>query len=258
MNTKSLFTHAWKYQTFLSELQEDINEAIHESQTAVSSVLKTVARKTLQQFENHVTAIEAEYAPNLGSLQTIRPGNCRTDAETILNTTATSTGYRASVCASTYDNHVRTEIGMAKRYLRRFDDLYSQVQSIVVKSFVGQNTLKTSADIKQRTVEIYELLKGRFEGSKHEVESVSRNLESATTALNNELGNCLNANLNSAKTLYAFFKDIVQICIEFDNTPNPLTANPFISKKMAKLAYSETLAKFHAFVAAEENYTWNI
>ena len=100
--------------------------------------------------------------------------------------------------------------------------------------------------IEKTIVEIYE----RFDGSKPEVESVKRNLSSAVAAQNIELGKCLTANLQNAKTFFGRFRDTVQICIDFDNSPSPFAA------KGKRSSHSEKLAEFNALAANEEVYEW--
>jgi hypothetical protein len=248
-----LFVHAWEYQAILTNLQADINSAIQEVQTAVSNVLKTSTSQTLTQYETHVNDVQAEYEPHLEQFQTLKPGDCRNDAEGILNRTASSTGYRASNCAAAYDNRVQNEVAIANRAFVRFDDLFSQVQSIVVKSFIGSNQFLTPEDIQDKITEIYELVNGKWAGSKPEIEAVRRNLASAITAQNIELGNCHQANLNYATMFFGMFREAVQICIDFDNTPNP-----FASKRLSmnSTPYGKKRAEFEAAFDSQKDFEW--
>jgi hypothetical protein len=242
----------------LTELQGEINDSIEEVQVAVSSVLKSSTSQTLTQYQTHVDEVEAVYVPMLDNFQTLKPGDCRNDAEDILNRTTTNTGYRASNCASVYDTRVRSEIAVATKALSRFDDLYNQVQNIVVKSFIGQNSFVNPEAIEDKIIEIFDLVKGRWEGSKPEIEAVRRNLASAITAQNAELGNCHQANLNYAKNFFKMFEDTVQICIDFDNTPIPFVASGkrFLKAEVDLTPFSQKRAEFETALKHQQPYEW--
>jgi hypothetical protein len=242
-----LFVHSWEYQARLAELQADINESIEEVQTAVSSVLKESSDNTLRQYQTHVGEVEEVYVPMLEGFQVLKPGDCRNDAEDVLNRTTTNTGYRASNCAATYDNRIQLAITAARNSLENFDGLFSQVQSIVVKSFIGRNSFVHPESIEDKIIEIYDLVKKGWEESKPEVEMTKRGLTSAIAAQFSELVKCHQANLNYAKTFFGMFEDMVQTCIDFDNTPNPFA-------RSARLAGIAPSAKKHAeFLAAFES-----
>lgn len=236
----------------LAELQEDINIAIQEVQTAVSTVLKSSTGVTLEQYEDHINAVQAEYEPYLERLQGLKAGDCKNDAEFVLNRTTTNTGYRASNCASEYDTRVKNQVDIATRALVRFDDIYSQVQSIVVKAFIGQNAFLTPEDIKLKIVEIYEIVSGRWEDSKPEVEAIKRNLASGIAAQNVELGNCHKVNLDYAKRYYEIFREDVNTCTIFDNTPNPFG----LFAKSSKAGYVSRIAEIKAMFEKDVPYVW--
>lgn len=251
-----LFEHAWNYQELLTTLQDDVNLAAHEVQTAVSGVLKTSTAKTLQQYQDHVYAVQDEYVPMLEVFRTLLDTDCRREAETILNSTTTFTGFRASNCAQTYDSRVRNEISVANDMLSRFDDLYSQVQLIVYKAFMGHNTFVNPETIEDTITEIYNIVNDRWELSRPEMEALIMNLSSAIAAQNNELGICHNANLEYAKSFYSMFRSMVQTCLDFDNTPDPFALS---SKKGRSVEPFRALSdEFHAqmAIAESESFEW--
>jgi hypothetical protein len=225
--------------------------AIAEVQTAVSVVLKTSTSVTLKQYEEHINAIQDEYVPYLEKLQVLQPSECKNDAEFVLNKTTTNVGYRVSNCALEYDNRVRNEIDIATRALIRFDDIYSQVQSYVVKSFIGQNAFLTPEDIRDRIIAIYELIESKWEGSRPEVEAIKRNLSSGIERQNAELTNCHNANMVYARTFFGIFREDVNTCTIFDNTPNP-----FSKSSKGKSGYVSKRAEVEAALEAELDYEW--
>jgi hypothetical protein len=251
-----LFVHSWEYQTRLTELQTDIDKTIEEVQTAVSSVLKESADNTLRLYETHVSDVEEIYVPMLDGFKVLKPGDCRNDAEDVLNRTTTNTGYRASNCASTYDNRIQSAINLARNSLTDFGGLYSQVQSIVMKSFIGRNSFIEPETIKDKIVEIYELVKDKWEISRPEVEMVKSSLSSAIAVQFDELTKCHAANLNYAKTFFGMFAETVQICIDFDNTPNPFAASKSRASRSVVAPSSRKHAEFLQALEKQKLFEW--
>ena len=253
-----LFVHSWEYQARLVALQQDIDESIEEVQAAVSSVLKNTTDNTLRQYQSHVGEIEDIYVPMLDGFQSLKPGDCRNDAEDVLNRTATNTGYRMSNCASTFDERVRVSVASATNALTRFDGIFAQVQSIVVKSFVGRNSFVNPESIEDKIVEIYELVQDKWTGSKPEIESVRNNLISSIAAQFNELVSCHKANFNYAKAFFGMFEETVQICIDFDNTPNPFftSTKSRSSRSIVETPFSRKHAEFMVALESQKPFEW--
>lgn len=219
----------------------------------MSSVLKKSTSDTLKQYEDHIFEVQAEYVPHLEKFQALKPGECKDDAEYTLNRTASLSGYRIGNCATFYDNSVQPDIAIANRALARFDDLYGQVQSIVVKSFIGRNSFVDPESIQDRITEIYDIVKGRWDGSKPEIEAVRRNLASAIAAHNAQLDVCHENSLAFAQTYFGMFRELVDECAIFDNTPNPFGMSP---KSKSKKSTTFDRANFEAAIDSESEFEW--
>lgn len=215
-----MFTSAWDYQAELHKLQGDINEAIRGVIAAVSEVLEKSTSVTLQQYEDHVNEIDELYAPSIEAFERLSPGSCRNSAETQLNATTEFTGFKASNCANQYNNRVKTEVSNANNALIRFDDIYSQVQSIVIKAFVGQNVFLTPEAIEDKIKEIFEIVQKKWEESSPEVESIKKNLADRIGNQNAELGKCHGEILTEAIDEHARFKRMVGTCNDFELSEN--------------------------------------
>lgn len=230
----------------MTTLQGSINELIQEIQTAISGVLKTSTKDTLQQFEDHVEEVEAKYLPYLENFEKLKPGSCRDSAETILMTALTFTGFDASNCANSYNTRVKNEIENANKALVRFDDVYSQIQSIVVKAFIGQNALLTPEDIEDRIVEIFDLVNGRWNVSKPEIQSVITTLTAAIATHNQVLGACHNKIIVDGSALFVIFGNMVQSCTDFNNSQDSTGRAGRVS---ASAAYEKIFEEFNVAFA---------
>lgn len=213
-----MFDSAWEYQGKLSELQTEINEAIQGVQTAVSSVLKVSTARTLKQYQEHVSAVEAEYLPHLEAFEQLRPGECKESAENILNSVIRFTGFDASNCAEDYDRNVRVKLANASDCLIDFDEAVSQVQLIVVKAFVGRNTFVSPEDIQDRFSEVYKIARRIFADTKIDSDGLVRNLASSIAVQNNELENCHDSILQTASGQFSWFRSMVTTCARFESS----------------------------------------
>lgn len=224
-------------------MQEDINKVIYEVQSSISSVLEVSTVQTLDQYENHVSDVQAEFIPALDDFDQLQPGPCKDMAEYILNYTTLFTGFEASNCASNYDIRVGAEISIATAALAQVDDLYGQVQTVVVKSFIGQNAFLTPEDIKDTITEIYNLIQEKWTSSKPEMEQIKNNLAAVIAGHNEELGNCHDNILQNAITYYALFRSNVQTCRDFEQT-----SQKFGSPRNYRDEFDAAFAKAKPFV----------
>lgn len=216
----------------------------------VSSVLHVSTAETLHQYESHFKAIEDLYAPELERFEALAPSDCRRGAETILNTTTTTTGYASSNCASSYDSRVKYDISVATKAIVDIDDFYSQVQSIVVQAFVGQNAFLTPEDIKNTITEIYELVSAKWEETKPKLQSIRDTLETSITNQNRILGTCHTSIFTSTTNYFESFRSMIQTCIDFDNTPEPF------GKGKSVAPYIIILQEFEEAIARAQPFVW--
>ena len=248
-----LFDHARLYQTLLTNLQEEINFAIEEAQTAVSQVLRTSTTETLRQYENHAISIEGEYAPHQEAFEQLIPGSCKNTAETILNTVKTFTGFEASNCAKAYDNVVREIIESTSGSLVNFDDVYSELQSIIVKAFIAKNIFINSEEIEETISDMFELVQTKWNETKPEFDDLRRNLALAIGLQNIQLGSCHESIKNVATDQFAFFRSMVNTCNDF-NSPQS------VSERTGRISgpepWIQKLKEFEEQFAKLESFKW--
>lgn len=244
------FEHAWKYQEMFGELQGDINLTIQQAITAISTVLGSSTKTTLEQYREHMDNVYAFYLPFLELISGIQHSTCKIQAETILEQTTEFTGFAASVCASKYDVSIGSEIAAANGALARFDDLYSQVQTIIVKAFVKQNAFVTPEDIKDNITKMFALMEDKWAAAKPDIEAIRLNLASRVAALNAELASCHRFEETQTVQALEFGRSRVQTCEDFNNSSNPLA-------QKSRAGYS-ALEEFEAFVATLKPYEWQL
>lgn len=211
-----LFENAWSYQEFLSVLQDDIDETIHEVQTAISSVLESGTGSALKLHEGHISDLLAKRAPLVDDFGRLNSGECRNLAQSLLDMVTSQTGFGASNCMKHYNNAVDIEISKAAALIANFDSLYAQVQQIVVKSFIGKNALVTPEAISDTMIAVYEFVEKKWNDSKPEVESVKAALRAGIADQDTQLALCNSVNINNSQSGFGFLENQIATCTEFD------------------------------------------
>ncbi|CRL03707.1 CLUMA_CG016950, isoform A [Clunio marinus] len=232
-----LFNNAREYQGNLEELQKEINDFMVEVQTMISGVLEKSASKTLNQYENVTRTIESNFEPVMEAFQTLKHGPCKTIAETSLNSTTQLAGFQISNCASNYDSLVRCELDNASDALNEFNNSFNEVSLIVIRSFIGKNIFLSSEWIEETFTKTYNLVKEKWIKSKIDLDLVRKGLEGKIAEQNVCLEECHDTTVNSVIVLYTLFKQQVNTCMEFENTPDPF------AKSMKISSFVETIRK---------------
>ena len=227
-----LFDHARDYQGRLATLQEEINVAFFETQTAVSGVLKVSTQETLKQYQTHIGAIETEYTPHLEAFEQLISGDCKDNAESILNMVIRFTGFDASNCAEDYNEIVRAKIANASHFLALFDDAFSQIQFIVVKSFVGKNALVSPEEIEEKFSKTYELISRITSAARLNSDYYVNKLTEEIAQQNAELGRCHDSILEVASNQFDYFRRMADTCTRFDGSQGASERNGRMSRSV--------------------------
>lgn len=247
-----LFPVARDYQERLYSFQDEIDLAVGEAISAVSQVLEKSTGETLGQYESHVDRIELLYTPTLAVFEGLTPGLCKSGAERILNDTTSFTGFSASNCANQYNRRVVVEVDNANNALTGFDDIFSQVQSIVVKAFVGQNVYLTPENIRDRFENVYGLVRAKWEASSPGIAALRASLQAAIGNQNAELGNCHKSIETNAAVEFGRFADMVKTCKDFEDSR---TSDGVFKSKSLK-SFEEQLDEFLVEHAKLKLYEW--
>lgn len=218
-----VFENAWHHQELLGELQDNINEAIFDVQTAVSSVLEGSTGKALTQHEGHINDLLTLRQPLAEAFDKLKDGSCRNSAQTILDSTTEITGFEASNCVTRYSESVDKDIARATAALVKFDDLYGLVQQIVVKSFIGKNKFVNPEDISDTITAMYALVEARWADAKPTMDALKQELSSKINAHQAKLDDCNDYNIETALFGFRFVERQINTCKEFDNTPSPFS-----------------------------------
>lgn len=209
------FTSAWTFQKKLELLQDDINEAVEDVVIALSVVLKTSSATALKRFEDHTEDLMALFAAPLADFNALPESDCKDRATAILDLTLDFTGFEGAICAGDYNNEVDKQIEAAQKVLYEFDDLYSQVQMIAGKAFIGQNVFLDGEAIGNKINATTEAISVRWYAQKPQLEAIRANLANNIRAVyDNALVPCNQDTIDFATLTYlAQFSRAVTTCV---------------------------------------------
>ncbi|CAO1315307.1 unnamed protein product [Diamesa hyperborea] len=222
-NTSDLFISAWEYQNKLTDLQQDINLQLTAIRTSVSNVLKTSSRQTLEQIENNTIAILDLDAPVRAIVIPLESTACNNNLKTLLNETTEYAGFPSSNCVARYDVSVKTALKAAYALMDKYEGLFSEVQQIVVKSFIKQNAFLTPQAIIDEFQKQYNIHAEDWERIRPDIESFVKSLGGNVAVFNTVLGSCFTTVQTKLIPTYARIVDEVAECKEFDTLRNPFS-----------------------------------
>jgi hypothetical protein len=216
-----LFETAWEFQEKLNPRQTDIDNDVSEFRNSVSNVLKTTSRDALKELEENSLKILELESPVRTSVNELKEGDCSDDLKKLLNGVTSFTGYKSSNCVKLYDLAVDKEVQQAQELISVYDGIFTELQQLVVKAFVGKNQFTQQPEIIEYFNEEYNKRVAAWEEIKPDVELFIENLSGNIGAFNEVMHNCMVDIQKTVLPSYELLKEDVITCSIFDNTPNP-------------------------------------
>lgn len=216
-----LFFSAWEYQSKLTSLQQDINLQLKAIRTSVSNVLRSSSTQTLEQTERNTVSIWSQDVPVRDILFALESTACTDNMKSILNQVSKYSGFQSSNCITRYDESVETELKAAYALLEKYESLFSDIQEVVVKSFIQSNIFLTLDTIIIKFQSTFKTRNEEWEKTRFDIESFVTSLATNVAVFNTVLESCYNDVLVNLVSSHTLILAEVSICKEFDNTMNP-------------------------------------
>lgn len=237
----SLFETAWEFQSKLNPRQTDIDNDVSEFRNSVSNVLKTTSKNALKEVEDNAKKVLELESPVRTSINGLKVGDCSNDLKYLLNGITSFTGYKSGNCVKFYDASVDIEVQQAQDLISVYDGIFTELQQLVVKAFVGRNQFKEQDEIVETFEREYELRVAKWEEIKPDVELFIENLSGKIDGFNELMNDCMVEIQKSVVPAYAMMEEDIQTCIIFDNTPNPFRKS-YKLRSLADLLPNEDLS----------------
>lgn len=241
VSIEELFKTAWEFQNKLIPRQEGIDNDVTELRTSVSKVLKSTSSEALKEVEDNAKKVLLLEQPVRSSINGLKAGDCATNLKSLLNGITEFTGFESSNCVKFYDNSVDAEVRTAQEMITNYDGIFTELQQLVVKAFVGKNQFSQQAEIIDAFEDEYERRVEEWERIKPNVEEFIDTLGDTIGQINNAMGFCMKDVQDTVSVAYNFISTRVETCIDFDNSQNnfksafkPLTLDDVLPKYHSK------------------------
>lgn len=205
----------------MTALQQDINLQLTAIRTSVSNVLRSSSSQTLEQIENNTVAILDQDAPVRETLFAIEKTACTNNLRSLLDGVTEFSGFPSSTCVARYDDSVQSALKAAYALLEKYEGLFSEVQQIVVKSFVKQNAFLTPEAIIETFQSQYQTRSEDWERIRPDIETFVKSLSGNVAVFNTVLKTCFTNIHTNLSPSYALILTEIGVCREFDNTKSP-------------------------------------
>lgn len=220
----TLFSTAHEFQTKLSETQVEVDDDLTDFRLSLSSVLRTSSAAALSELELNAQAILELEAPVMQAVGTLPVGECSANLKGLLSSITDQTGFASSNCVSAFDVQVDSQVTEAQDMISVFDGVFTELQQLVVKAFVGKNKFTQQDTIVEKFQGEYATRVAVWEEMKPDVERFVGGLTTTISGYNTAMNGCMGTVQNNVASAYQMVQMRVQTCIDFENTPNPLRA----------------------------------
>ena len=241
ISVDNLFETAWEFQSKLNPRQEDIDNDVTQFRNSVSNVLKKSSKNALKEVEENAMKILELENPFRSAINDLKIGECSNDLKKLLSGITGFTGYKSSNCVKMYDFSVDIQVSQAQDLISVYDGIFTELQQLVVKAFVGKNQFSQQAAIIQRFEEEYQTRVAAWEEIKPDVELFIENLMGKIDGFNEIMHECMVEIQNTVVPSYELINEDIETCIIFENTPNPFRKS-YRLKTLAELLPNEDLS----------------
>lgn len=236
-----LFETAWEFQAKLNPRQEDIDNDVTEFRNSVSNVLKTTSKNALKEIESNAKKILEMEQPYRVAIDELKVGDCSDDLKFLLTSVTKLTGYKSGNCVNLYDDSVDIEVKQAQELISVYDGIFTELQQLVVKSFVGKNQFSQQPEIISSFEHEYEKRVAMWEEIKPDVELFIENLSGNIDGFNDIMASCMTDIQNGVAKTYNLLHEDIETCVIFDNTPSPFRKS-YKLRTLAELLPNEDLS----------------
>lgn len=212
-----LFPHSYGKQAEIQSIQNDIDSIVAEVQRGFLEETRVSSANLLNQFETFANTINAKHAPVLTAFNQLPAGSCRDGAETLINTTRTQTGFNAGNCATRVNTAVANIIAKIDRLFENFNRQFSEIQQIVIKSYIKSNLFVDMPDVViDKMDSFFNNVDARWKEQKPEFSKLRAQLAADLAVEHAKLTSCNAEVVVFADTMFGLTAGQISSCEEFN------------------------------------------
>lgn len=118
----------------------------------------------LQHIEDLSNSVSGTYASILDDFDGVKNGTCRDDVKEIIERTRSVAGSNAGICADLANNAITSVLARNDNLFENFNRQFSEIQQIVVKSFIKNNLfIDKPEEVIRKMNDNYDLVSTRWD-----------------------------------------------------------------------------------------------
>lgn len=134
-----VFPYSYEKQAAIQTIQDEINDIVAEVQWGFFNEVQNSSSFLVRHFQDLVSVVNDLHGPILSDFSQLPKDECRDGAEVLINTTRDQTGFKGANCATRVNNAITSILAGTETLFENFNRQFSEIQQIVVKSFIKNN-----------------------------------------------------------------------------------------------------------------------
>jgi hypothetical protein len=224
-NPDELFQSAWEYQDKFIKLQDDINTQMYIVKTAIPNILRLSTNTTLGQVNCNANEIFGLDRLVRTKIMSKNPTPCLTELLEGLDAVTNLLGFSSSNKLKDYDRAVNEIVTRAYKELQNCQASFSEVQQVVVRSFIGANVFTMQSLIQNKFKSTYEKRQQEWDIVRPNISGLIIGLSNSINLVNVEFDRQLSQLRTSGNDSYNKVQEAISVCEDFDESRVNLATN---------------------------------
>lgn len=168
-----IFPSSFEKQEAIQVIQNQIDEVIVDVQIGFFMEVKNSSEYLLQHIEDLANTISGLHDSIMSDFVNVKEGTCRNYVEEIIKLTKSVSGSNAGNCALDVNNAITSILTRSDDLFENFNRQFSEIQQIVVKSFIKNNLfIDKPEEVIRKMDDNYNLVKTRWDNLKPDFTSL--------------------------------------------------------------------------------------
>lgn len=213
--SEEVFPYSYEKQEEIQSIQDEIDQVVTDVQWAFFNEVHNSSSSLVKHFKNFADTINEQHASILSDFIQLPENSCRDNAETLINTTRTQTGFNGGNCANRVNNAITSILARTDSLYEDFNRQFSEIQQIVVKSYIKSNLFIDSTElVKGNMDENFNLVKTRWDELKPNFNSIREQLKADLNEEDAKLTICHLDSVAFAESMYRLTRSQIEVCQE--------------------------------------------
>lgn len=216
-----IFPYSYQKQEAIQSVQNEIDDVIADVQIGFFMEVQNSSEYLLQHIEDLANTVSGIYASILDDFDAVKKGECRDGVESIINLTRSQSGYTAGNCATRVNKDITSILARNYNLFENFNRQFSEIQQIVVKSFIKNNLfIDKPEEVIRKMDDNYNLVKARWDELKPDFTTLRAALRNELIVEDAKFAICHFDVMEFVESMYRNIRGQIDECNYFENNAN--------------------------------------